>query len=40
MGVLDLVAHGRDMLTSPEAHVAHLAVGLASVAGFSQLFSP
>jgi hypothetical protein len=38
--VFDLVVHGRDMLTSPDALVAPIAVALASIAGLAQLFSP
>lgn len=38
--MLDLVVHGCDMLTGTDALVTAIAVTLASVAGFSQLFSP
>jgi hypothetical protein len=40
MGVLDLVVHGRDMLSDLVTLVPILGVTLAAVAGFSQLFSP
>lgn len=40
VGVFDLVVHGCDMLTNPDAVVASIAVGLASIAGLAQLFSP
>ena len=40
VGVLDLVVHGRDVLASPEAIAAPMALGLASFAGLSQVFSP
>jgi hypothetical protein len=38
--VFDLVVHGSVMLTGESPVVAVIGIALASVAGFSQLFSP
>jgi hypothetical protein len=40
LGVLHLVVHGAVVLIAEGTLVAAIAMGLAAVAGFSQLFSP
>ena len=40
MGVLDLVVHGGEVLTSFDAPAAAVALALAAAAGAAQAFSP